>query len=113
MCVVLIADNADLDLLAARYVRRQLTRHRLLKAIREQEQIVVTGTVCGNCGTENEHGKDFCSECGKPLTRAAEQGARGHNEAQDTSVIPGSDPSGPISAAPSTAPEHEEHSTEG
>jgi len=39
-------------------------------------------TVCGNCQTENEPGADFCSNCGQPLTRSAEEAMIVNEEAQ-------------------------------
>jgi hypothetical protein len=38
---------------------------------------------CGNCQTENDPGNDFCSNCGQPLTRSAEEGMVENQEAQD------------------------------
>ena len=38
---------------------------------------------CGNCGTENEAGADFCIKCHQPLTASAEEGIRESLDAQD------------------------------
>jgi|GEM_PF-5290576 len=38
---------------------------------------------CGNCGTENPEGTDFCRNCGQPMTASAEEGLWEHLEAQD------------------------------
>lgn len=37
---------------------------------------------CGNCGTENQPGAQYCSECGEPLTRSAGGAVREREEAQ-------------------------------
>lgn len=39
---------------------------------------------CGNCGTKNSPGAEFCAECGQPLTQSAEEGIRENIEAQDS-----------------------------
>jgi hypothetical protein len=53
---------------------------------------MTTGTTCGNCGTENALGEDYCTKCGKPLTRAGEQALRESDRAQDQGGVLGSDP---------------------
>lgn len=45
------------------------------------------GTRCGNCGTDNKAGEDFCVKCGQPLTGAADQGLRENREAQDSGSL--------------------------
>lgn len=45
---------------------------------------------CGNCQTENEPGADFCSNCGLPLTRSAEEGIVANEKAQARGGILGS-----------------------
>ncbi len=44
---------------------------------------------CGNCKTENDPGSDFCSNCGQPLTRSAEEGMEEQDEAQDRGGLMG------------------------
>ncbi len=44
---------------------------------------------CGNCQTENDPGNDFCSNCGQPLTRSAEEGMVENQEAQDRGGVLG------------------------
>ncbi len=39
--------------------------------------------VCGECQTENSPENDFCSKCGLPLTRSAEEGIVENQQAQD------------------------------
>lgn len=48
-----------------------------------------TPTTCGNCQTENEPESDFCSECGQPLTRSAEEGIVEQEQAQNTGGLIG------------------------
>ncbi len=38
---------------------------------------------CSNCGTENPPERDYCSNCGQPLTASADEAARTQLEAQD------------------------------
>ena len=38
---------------------------------------------CGNCGTENPPDRDFCTNCGQPLTASGDEGLRENLEAQD------------------------------
>jgi hypothetical protein len=60
---------------------------------------MATGTTCGNCGTENALGEDYCTECGEPLTRAGEQALRENIRAQEQGGVLGSDPrEGPATA---------------
>ncbi|MEA2514107.1 MAG: Double zinc ribbon [Thermomicrobiales bacterium] len=45
---------------------------------------------CGNCGTENPPDRDFCINCGQPLTASAEEGLLENLEAQgDDSLFGG------------------------
>ena len=37
---------------------------------------------CGNCGTENSPDEAFCTNCGEPLTRSAQEGMVEQEEAQ-------------------------------
>jgi hypothetical protein len=46
-------------------------------------------TTCGNCQTENDPDNDFCSECGQPLTRSAEEGIVEQQQAQNTGSLVG------------------------
>ncbi len=38
--------------------------------------MVANPTTCSNCGTENDQGQDFCTNCDQPLTASADQGLR-------------------------------------
>jgi hypothetical protein len=38
---------------------------------------------CGNCGTNNPAGQDFCVKCHQPLTASAEEGIREGLDAQE------------------------------
>ncbi len=46
---------------------------------------------CGNCGTENPVGQDFCIKCHQPLTASAEEGIRENLDAQDGGGLFGRD----------------------
>jgi hypothetical protein len=45
--------------------------------------------VCGECQTENSPENDFCSNCGMPLTRSAEEGINEQEEALDEGGLMG------------------------
>lgn len=38
---------------------------------------------CGNCGTENPAGQDFCVKCHRPLTASTDEGIRENLAAQE------------------------------
>ncbi len=38
---------------------------------------------CGNCGTANPAGQEFCIKCQQPLTASAEESIRESQDAQD------------------------------
>lgn len=58
---------------------------------------------CGNCQTENPADADFCTECGQPLTRSAEQELVENLDAQDGGSFIGNDNVGRTSVAPGLA----------
>lgn len=47
---------------------------------------------CGNCGTENSPAEEFCTNCGRPLTRSAEEGLRENIEARSSPSLFGGAP---------------------
>ncbi|HWV34835.1 MAG TPA: zinc ribbon domain-containing protein [Thermomicrobiales bacterium] len=49
---------------------------------------------CGNCGTENPPGQDFCTNCGQPLTGSADEAIREHIEATEDDGVIGSNAPG-------------------
>ena len=44
---------------------------------------------CGSCGTVNPPDRDFCVECGGPLTGSADEGLRESAEARDRDGVIG------------------------
>ena len=54
---------------------------------------------CGNCGTINPPGQDFCVKCGQPLTGSAEQAIRENLEAERHGGLLGNDAT-PAAGAP-------------
>lgn len=66
-------------------------------------------TRCGNCGTMNPPGQEFCIHCHAPLTRAAEGDARvGAPEAVDETVEPDPTGGGPLPTEGSPPEAHDE-----